>query len=192
MRKTLLMLLAVLVCCSSLFVVAGCGPKYVDHPHVGVGECESCGANYYDLMRDMVKEKGEKSESTHSYKIMCDLEESKSIVIRYDYEDQDIEIAYYILDYPDISLSFTIYMTRESDGVYKWTYSDTTDLYNPDLDSGSVVAMNFTSSSRLYGYNILYGNLYALLLQNLLYAFDDISAQFGLNLTYENLGFTNF
>lgn len=35
MRKTLLMLLAVLVCCSSLFVVAGCGPKYVDHPHVG-------------------------------------------------------------------------------------------------------------------------------------------------------------
>ncbi len=192
MRKTLLMLLAVLVCCSSLFVVAGCGPKYVDHPHVGVGECESCGANYYDLMRDMVKEKGEKSESNHSYEIRCDLEESKSIVIWYDYEDQDIEIAYYILDYPDISLSFTIDMTRESDGVYKWTYSDTTDFYNTDWDSGSVVAMNFTSSSRLYGYNTLYGNLYALLLQNLLYAFDDISAQFGLNLTYENLGFTNF
>ena len=188
------MLLAVLVCCSSLFVVAGCGPKYVDHPHVGVGECESCGANYYDLMRDIVKEKGEDSELSHSYSVSHEVEAHKHISISYDYEDEEITIVYSFFDDSDTVFSISLIMTRESDGVYKWiyNYSDLNDLDNTDFDSGSVVAMSFTSSSRLYGYNTLYGNLYALLLQNLLYAFDDISAQFGLNLTYENLGFTNF
>ena len=90
MRKTLLMLLAVLVCCSSLFVVAGCGPKYVDHPHVGVGECESCGANYYDLISDYVIENGELEEDT--YTVELPFSHGGYIYLNYSSEDSDLDI----------------------------------------------------------------------------------------------------
>lgn len=187
MRKTLLMLLAVLVCCSSLFVVAGCGPKYVDHPHVGVGECESCGANYYELMRYVIT-KSDKDGNSLWYNI----DEKSKINFTYYKEYNEVTISYNSDDWV-----FSLSIKEDSDGFYEWYCVNYEDFANDPnaMDRGNVIATMFTSKTYLLSgekTNIYQKMLNASMLQSLIKWFDVASSEFGFNLTYENLGFTNF
>lgn len=188
MRKTLLMLLAVLVCCSSLFVVAGCGPKYVDHPHVGVGACESCGANYYDLISDYVIENGELEEDT--YTVELPFSQGGYIYLHYTPEDSDLNIVcYYWAD--DNLIAMHVYFNKSMSGNYEWfgIYSDTIN------DEGRIDASEFnenTSILRGYIIDFNYYSLNASAMKLWVLAFDEASEYLGLNLTHYNIGFTSW
>ena len=188
MRKTLLLLLAVLVCCSSLFVVAGCGPKYVDHPHVGVGECESCGANYYNLISDYVMENGKLEEGT--YTVELPFSHGGYIYLNYSPEDSDLNIVCYHWVNDDLT-AMHVWLDESMSGNYEWfgIYSDTIS------DEGIIDASKFTTKLAVLKGSKLdfdYMVLNASVMKLWVLAFDEASEYLGLNLTHYNIGFTSW
>ncbi len=101
-----------------------CGDSYKDNimeptkKHVGVGECASCGLDFYDDVVAYIKKNGTYSNSTNSYVILDENVYPYSCLWSYDINTSRLAVSF--TKKTTDSVTFFIVYYNNANGVYRW------------------------------------------------------------------------
>lgn len=105
------------------FICSKCGDSYKDNyvdetgEHVGIGECEKCGHDFFQEMADYMLSNGNYLNDSNSY-VLHDYYAPTDILWSYKNHLNQLEVSF-IKDTASVKMFFIVYYNN-AEGIYRW------------------------------------------------------------------------